>query len=111
MGQPSLLSEIGLTYLRKTCILEMLSEFFYENFNLKIVSIELVQFWPLSLRDGGRRRRSGGRAERARGQNWTSLELSSLRFRPFHSGSFLGSAHDSCHICSFAMCLRHDDTT
>ena len=27
--------------------------------------------------------------------------MTSLRFRPFHSGSFLGSAHDSCHISSF----------
>ena len=49
------------------------------------------------MTEGGR----GREEERERGQNWTSIELTSLRSRPFHSGSFLGSAHDSCHISSF----------
>ena len=49
MGQPSLLSEIAFPFLKKTdlgktCILEMFSELFYENFILNIASIELVQF-------------------------------------------------------------------
>ena len=35
-----------------------------------------------------------------RGKNWTTIEMTSLSSRPSHSGNFLGSAHDSCHISS-----------
>ena len=87
----------------------MFSELFYENFNLNIVSIELVQLKPLSLRDRGRERGRGRERERSK-LDFYRADKSKAPV-PFILGLFSDPPMVLVTFVLFAMSLTHDDAT